>query len=45
MALKTLTPLFIGGASSASELLSCQSVDGGAADFALLWMAAKSCSS
>ena len=33
MALKTLTLLFIGGASSASELLSCQSVDGGAADF------------
>lgn len=28
MALKTLTLLFIGGASSASELLSCQSVDG-----------------
>lgn len=29
MALRTLTFLFIGGASSTSRLLSCQSVDGG----------------
>ena len=30
IALRTLTLLFIGGASSAAELLSCQYEDGGA---------------
>ena len=32
MALRTLTLLFIGGASSTAELLSCQAEDGGAAN-------------
>ena len=35
MALKTLTLLFIGGASSTAQLLSCQSEDGGGVEMNL----------